>query len=306
LTKENLSIGVGAIDSVKKVSNTLYNVYITRICNDTVNITVKANALLDTVGNKNAVSSISAIEKLIPEAPATANLSLCTGISASTLTATALNGHSLVWYNAAANGTPPLSASPVPPTSSAGTTNYYVAQTKTATGCESAKSKLTITVNSTPGSPTLSRDTANYLVSSATKGNIWYKDGVAIQDTTAKFKPTTSGAYTAKTMENGCISATSATYYFLVTDIVNLSANEFIKLAPNPFKNKINLDFVVKGYPQLNIEVFELSTGARVLSKQNISAGTGLFFDQLSAGTYLFRVSSNDLKIIQQFKIIKL
>jgi hypothetical protein len=107
-------------------------------------------------------------------------------------------------------------------------------------------------------------------------------------------------------MENGCISATSATYYFLVTDIVNLSANEFIKLAPNPFKNKINLDFVVKGYPQLNIEVFELSTGARVLSKQNISAGTGLFFDQLSAGTYLFRVSSNDLKIIQQFKIIKL
>jgi hypothetical protein len=306
LTKENMSIGLGAIDSVKKISNSSYNVYITRTCNDTISLTVKANALLDTVGNKNIATSISVIEKLIPDAPATANLSLCTGTSASTLTATALSGHSLVWYNAPTSGTPPLSAIPTPTTTTAGTTNYYVAQTKTATGCESAKAKLTIVVNATPGIPMLSRDTANYLVSSSVKGNTWYKDGVAIQDTTAKFKPTTSGAYTVKASENGCTSATSATYYFLVTDIINLSANEFIKLAPNPFKNKVNFDFVVKGYPQLNMEVFELSTGAKVVSKQNVSAGTGLFFDQLSAGTYLFRVSSNDGKIVQQFKMIKL
>jgi hypothetical protein len=306
LTKENMSIGLGAIDSVKKISNSSYNVYITRTCNDTISLTVKANALLDTVGNKNIATSISVIEKLIPDAPATANLSLCTGTSASTLTATALSGHSLVWYNAPTSGTPPLSASPTPTTTTAGTTSYYVAQTKTATGCESAKAKLTILVNATPGIPILSRDTANYLVSSSLKGNTWYKDGVAIQDTTAKFKPTTSGAYTVKATENGCTSATSATYYFLVTDIINLSANEFIKLAPNPFNNKVNFDFVVKGYPQLNIEVYELSTGAKVVSKQNVSAGTGLFFDQLSAGTYLFRITSNDRKVVQQFKMVKL
>jgi hypothetical protein len=306
LTKENMSIGLGAIDSVKKISNSSYNVYITRTCNDTISLTVKANALLDTVGNKNIATSISVIEKLIPDAPATANLSLCTGTSASTLTATALSGHSLVWYNAPTSGTPPLSASPTPTTTTAGTTSYYVAQTKTATGCESAKAKLTILVNATPGIPILSRDTANYLVSSSLKGNTWYKDGVAIQDTTAKFKPTTSGAYTVKATENGCPSATSATYYFLVTDIINLSANEFIKLAPNPFNNKVNFDFVVKGYPQLNIEVYELSTGAKVVSKQNVSAGTGLFFDQLSAGTYLFRITSNDRKVVQQFKMVKL
>jgi hypothetical protein len=306
LTKENMSIGLGAIDSVKKISNSSYNVYITRTCNDTISLTVKANALLDTVGNKNIATSISVIEKLIPDAPATANLSLCTGTSASTLTATALSGHSLVWYNAPTSGTPPLSASPTPNTTTAGTTSYYVAQTKTAIGCESAKAKLTIVVNATPSIPMLSRDTANYLVSSSVKGNTWYKDGVAIQDTTAKFKPTTSGAYTVKVTENGCTSATSATYYFLVTDIINLSSNEFIKLAPNPFNNKVNFDFVVKGYPQLNIEVYELSTGAKVVSKQNVSAGTGLFFDQLSAGTYLFRITSNDRKVVQQFKMVKL
>jgi hypothetical protein len=38
LTKENMTINVGSIDSVKKISNVLYNVYIKRICNDTINL----------------------------------------------------------------------------------------------------------------------------------------------------------------------------------------------------------------------------------------------------------------------------
>ena len=306
LTKENMTINVGNIDSVKKVSSTLYNVYITRICNDTLNLSVKANTLLDTVGNKNAVTSMSTIEKLIPDAPATTNLSYCTGTTALAVTANTLTGHTLVWYNALANGTPPLGAAPTPSTTVLGSIDYYVTQTKTTTGCESAKSKLTIAVNATPSTPTLSRDTANNLVSSVATGITWYKDGVAITETSAKFKPTTPGSYTAKSTQNGCTSAISATYYFLVTDIINLSANEFIKLAPNPFSNQVNFDFVVKGYQHLNMEVFELSTGAKVLVKTNLIAGSPIQLGQLSAGTYIFRVSSNDGKIVQQFKMIKL
>ena len=306
LTKENMTINVGNIDSVKKVSSTLYNVYITRICNDTLNLSVKANTLLDTVGNKNAVTSMSTIEKLIPDAPATTNLSYCTGTTALAVTANTLTGHTLVWYNALANGTPPLGAAPTPSTTVLGSIDYYVTQTKTTTGCESAKSKLTIAVNATPSTPTLSRDTANNLVSSVATGITWYKDGVAITETSAKFKPTTPGSYTAKSTQNGCTSAISTTYYFLVTDIINLSANEFIKLAPNPFSNQVNFDFVVKGYQHLNMEVFELSTGAKVLVKTNLIAGSPIQLGQLSAGTYIFRVSSNDGKIVQQFKMIKL
>ena len=306
LTKENMTINIGNIDSVKKVSNMLYNVYITRICNDTLNLSVKANTLLDTVGNKNAATSMNSIEKLIPDAPATANLSYCTGTTAVAVTANTLTGHTLLWYNALANGTPPLGAAPTPSTTVVGSIDYYVTQTKTTTGCESAKSKLTIAVNATPSTPTLSRDTANNLVSSVATGITWYKDGVAITETSAKFKPTTPGSYTAKSTQNGCTSAISATYYFLVTDIINLSANEFIKLAPNPFSNQVNFDFVVKGYQHLNMEVFELSTGAKVTVKTNLIAGTPIQLGQLSPGTYIFRVSSNDGKIVQQFKMIKL
>jgi hypothetical protein len=109
-----------------------------------------------------------------------------------------------------------------------------------------------------------------------------------------------------KTTQNGCVSALSSPYYFLVTDVINLSADEFIKLAPNPFINQLNFDFVVKGYQRLNIEVYDLATGTRVATKQNLTAGMPITLGQLSAGTYIIKVSSNDNKIVQQFKMVKL
>ena len=91
-----------------------------------------------------------------------------------------------------------------------------------------------------------------------------------------------------------------------MTDIIKLSQNEFIKLAPNPFYNQINFDFVIKGYQKLNIEIFDISTGGRVDFKINVTAGTPLQLSQLARGTYIFRVSSSDNKILHQCKIFKL
>jgi hypothetical protein len=97
------------------------------------------------------------------------------------------------------------------------------------------------------------------------------------------------GSYTVKTTQNGCVSALSSPYYFLVTDVINLSANEFIKLAPNPFINQLNFDFVVKGYQRLNIEVYDIATGTRIASRQNLTAGIPIMLGQLSAGTYIIK-----------------
>ena len=305
LTKENITIKMGSIDSVKKVSSTLYNVYITRVCNDTINMSVKANALLDTVGNKSALTTFSVVEKIVPLSPTTVSLSYCQSATAVALTANALTGHSLVWYNSQSAGTASITT-PTPSTSSVGNVDYFVSQVNASTGCESTRSKLSITINAVPAVPTLSRDTANYLVSTAKAGNIWYKDGVAITDTTEKIKPTVAGSYTVKASQNGCTSVASTAFYFLITDIVNLSADEFIKLAPNPIRNQVNFDFVVKGYQRLNLDVFELSTGTKVVSKPNLAPGTSLQLGQLSAGTYVFRISSNDGKFMHQIKMIKL
>jgi len=88
-----------------------------------------------------------------------------------------------------------------------------------------------------------------------------------------------------------------------VVDFVN---DEFIKLSPNPFFNQLDVDFFLKDYPTLNLEVFDAATGGKVANQQNISVGTQIQFNQLSIGTYIFRVSSSDNVVVRQFKMIKL
>jgi hypothetical protein len=185
------------------------------------------------------------------------------------------------------------------------TTKLFVTRTDSL-GCIISSDTISVVKYAIPLAPTLLRDTSSYLISNSNFGNTWYKDGTALTDTTKKIKPTVPGSYTVKTTQNGCVSSLSTPYYYLVTDIINLSANEFIKLAPNPFANQLNFDFVVKGYQRLNLEVFDMSTGTKVASKQNQTAGVPIYLGQLSAGSYVIKVTSNDNKISYQFKMVKL
>jgi len=135
----------------------------------------------------------------------------------------------------------------------------------------------------------------------------WYKDGTAITNAGAPtYKPSTPGSYSVKNNQVGCNIIASNSYYFIVTDVINLSAGEFIKISPNPFINQLNFDFVVKGYQKLNIEAFDMATGSKKVSMQNLTPGVPIYLGQLSAGTYVIKVSSNDGKINYQFKMIKL
>lgn len=175
-----------------------------------------------------------------------------------------------------------------------------------ANGCIKNSDQIIIKKFNLPAAPTISRDTANNLVSSVAFNNTWYKDAKAITDTTQKIKPSGAGSYTVTTTENGCASKISNAYYYLVTDIIKLSTEEFIKLAPNPFQGQLNFDFNVKAYQKLNVEVFELTTGTRRTSQQNVLPGSILSFGYLAPGTYIIKVSSNDQKLSHQFKMIKL
>jgi len=305
LVKDSLKINVGKIDSIAKVGNKLYNVFITRVCNDTLILTVKSNSLLDTVGNKNITTSLNSIEKLIPIAPIVKDTNYCNNSSSDTIRVTSSAGATLLWYGTNATGGTSSTTAIKPTTATVGAANYYLSQIITATGCEGPRSKVVVTTKPIPSSPTLSRDTANFLLSGA-PGTTWYKDGSAITDTTQKYKPATPGSYTAKTTTNGCTSVMSSAYYYLVTDIINLSKDEFIKLAPNPFINQLNFDFVVKGYQRLNIEVFDVATGTKVASQPNLTAGSRITLGHLSAGTFVIRVTSTDNKISYQFKMVKL
>jgi len=241
-----------------------------------------------------------------PAAPTVTAAAACQNQSGVTIGYTAPSSKvKLVWYGSNATGGTPSTATPSFNTSAVTTLTYYVGQADTVAGCYSDRVKLDILVKPTPAAPSIKRDTAGNLVSSVATNVKWYKDTTMVSSE-ASFKPAGAGSYTVKATENGCTSVASNAYYFLVTDVINLSATEYIKLAPNPFVNFLNFDFVVNGYQKLNIDVFETSTGSRISSKQGIYAGSRLSYTELSAGVYIFKVSSSDGKLSYQFKMIKL
>lgn len=171
-------------------------------------------------------------------------------------------------------------------------------------GCISEVGSGTATIQPIPNTPIITRDNTGFLISSST-GTTWYKDGIALADTSQKYKPVTPGNYTAKITLNGCSGAISNAYYYLVTDIINLSEDEFIKLSPNPFVGFLNLEFKLKNYQKLNLQVIDVSNGNIVHSLNDIYSGSKLQLSNLSAGIYVVRVKTNDSKKSYQFKMVK-
>lgn len=183
-------------------------------------------------------------------------------------------------------------------------TKLFVTRTDSL-GCVTSSDTVNLVKYAIPVAPFIARDTTNFLVTN-TNNITWYKDGTAISDTAQRIKPTAAGSYTAKTTQNGCVSALSAPYYYIVTEIINLSTDEFIKLAPNPFDSFLNFDFALKGYQRLNIEVFEITSGLKMATRQNMVAGNQINLGELSPGTYIVKVTSQDNKINYHFKMVKL
>lgn len=260
----------------------------------------------DTLGCSIAKPIVVSVAKQ-PATPVVSAGVACQNQSSVTINfAAAAATNKLAWYGTNATGGTPSLVAPTFNTSALGVISYYVAQVDTSAGCYSDRIKLDINVLPTPIAPVISRDTAGNLVSSSATELSWFKDGVKLTNTSATFKPTAVGSYTVKTTLNGCASLASNTYYYLVTDIIRLSWDEFIKLTPNPFINFVNIDFVVKGHQRLNIEVFSAATGAKVAARMGVTAGSRLTFNELNPGVYFVRVASSDLKVSHQFKMVKL
>jgi hypothetical protein len=149
---------------------------------------------------------------------ATTSFTYCQGATATQLTATASNGNTLAWYEAAKGGTS-LSGAPTLSTTTAGIYTYYVSQ-KNANGDESPRVAITITVNALPSVPTITANGATSfctggsveLTSSSATGNTW-----STSATTQSITVTSSGSYTVTVKDNNNCSATS------IATIVNVS-----------------------------------------------------------------------------------
>ena len=229
-------------------------------------------------------------------------INVCQGASTNTPTINAPNGATLLWY-ASPSATSSATTAPVFSTSTITNYEYYVSNL--TNGCESRKAKITVQINPVPTKPIISKDTSGSLVSSIIYGNKWYKDNTLLSDTTQKYKPTSQGNYQSRVFLNTC-SVISDAYYYLLTDIIKLSSTEFINVYPNPYVNKVNIDYNLKAYKTVNLDIIDFSTGVKILTKNAIYTGTPLYLGQLSGGVYIIRIYSNDNKISYQFKMIKM
>lgn len=79
----------------------------------------------------------------------TSPVTYCQNATASSLTASVLSGHSLLWYTTTTGGTgSPIAPTPI--TTATGSTVYYVSQVNAITACESNRVSIAVIVNPSP------------------------------------------------------------------------------------------------------------------------------------------------------------
>jgi len=235
--------------------------------------------------------------------PAVGNITgtsvLCAG-STTSLSSTTTGG---VWTS----GTPAsatISATGVVTGVAAGTSVISYAVTN-AGGCATTVTQ-TVTVNTVPTKPSITRDVNNNLVSSATLGNQWYTDTTAVitGQTAQSYKPTVAGYYAVKVTSNNCSSAFSDKYYYLITALANFTNSQFIHLYPNPVGNDLMIDYNLTGQSQVSVKIVDES-GKIVINRNKISKGTKLSVSQLNRGIYFVQVLGKNNQLLFTDKLIK-
>ncbi|MFZ4401965.1 MAG: T9SS type A sorting domain-containing protein [Bacteroidales bacterium] len=162
-------------------------------------------------GCESSRSQISVTVNSLPNVPiAISPVTYCQNASATVLNAT---GNNLLWYSTLTGGTGNATI-PIPSTTFAGTTNYYVSQT--VNSCESQRTQIVVNVNSLPNSPTITNNisycqNATPTALTATGNNLlWYTSNTGGSGNSSAPIPLTNTVgntnyYVSQTV-NGCES----------------------------------------------------------------------------------------------------
>jgi len=141
-----------------------------------------------------------------PAPTVTSSVNYCQNATATALTAT---GTALKWYTVATAGTA-LTATPIPSTTSVGTTTYYVSQT--LSGTESARASIAVVVNANPtisAGSTLSVCSGISTVLNATGGSSYTWSNTVNSASTTVSPNMSSTFYVTGTNTAGCYATSS-------------------------------------------------------------------------------------------------
>lgn len=249
----------------------------------------------------------------------------CQNSTAVALTAT---GSNLLWYTTATGGTGSVSA-PIPSTSAAGSTTYYVSQTQ---GCgESPRVAVNVIVTATPQSPTglnvtgvtLNSAMLNWTLAPGVfysvdykpvSSGAWINAAAGINSGSVIINNLSQGATYDWRVSANCSAATVNNYstaQFTVgaynSQITNLKRGYGIKISPNPVNKNAVIDYIVPDNGTVKITLIN-AFGQEIKTLYNAAQISGQYklaiigqFDKLAKGCYFLRLQQNGRGHFVQF-----
>jgi hypothetical protein len=239
--------------------------------------------------------------------PQVSNIGLCVGDRANPLDATVFPGTEPIWYSVE-SGNIPLSGAPVPVTSAASVTKYYVA-TRTAAGCESEKTEVTVTVSPKPAALQITTDLSNpvapRLEASSATGYQWYLYGIQIPGATEQsYVPYQDGSYQVAGTIAGCIGSLSLPVDFIITSLSDPVENNRPVLLPNPAREEVVIRFPDTAVSGFEYDILDV-TGRRHISGVANSNETVVQLSSLSPGAFFVTIRRDEkrysLKLLRSF-----
>ncbi|MDZ4840426.1 MAG: T9SS type A sorting domain-containing protein [Bacteroidota bacterium] len=171
-----------------------------------------------------------------------------------------------------------------------------------ASGCTYTDS-VQVIVKAQPSMPNISIE-GQMLMSSATIGNQWYKDGIMISGANMQsYKVKESGEYSVRSTLGTCQSPMSSTVkYSSVTSIATQLQEQGISVYPNPNAGLFNINYNGKGNTQ-NLHIEVLTIDGKVVLDEYINNVTSTYIKQVditrqTAGMYILRITT-DKKVTQ-------
>ena len=203
------------------------------------------------------------------------------------VTLTASEGSSYLWSNGAITRSITVSASG----------NYTVTVTN-QNQCTATSQAVAVAVNALPAKPTISHS-GNVLTSSATSGNQWFLNGVAISGANAQtLNATQSGIYTVQVINtNMCESTMSESINVTLTSIAKASTTvSSLQVYPNPSAGTFTVSFTTAKPEKVRVVLINSIGQTLYENTQNKVAGTHeqlISMDRLPTGVYTLQVHSS-------------
>jgi hypothetical protein len=245
--------------------------------NDEVRVLVTSNAGCATP----ATATSNSIKMSLESVDAGANKNICSG-SSTLIGAAPVAGYTYSWSPSTG-----LSAvSVAQPTATPSTTTAYIVTATTPLGCVT-KDTVLVSVAATPAPPVITLS-GNVLTSSVATGNIWYKDGTAINGASGRtYVATSSGVYTAS-VSNGCVSAPSNSINFILTGINSPTLAKALLIGPNPVSELLTIQYNGAG-GQFRLQLLDI-TGRKELAEARFNSSYHLQMKHFGAGVYILKI----------------